>query len=429
MLVEAVPQAVSPTFATRSERVAAALADRPAGHSLPRPFYTDQEFYEVDIEQIWSKEWVFAGHSCEIPAPGDYFTMQVGPFGLIVVRGTDGVVRALHNVCRHRGFQVCSEPSGSKRRRFVCPYHQWSYDLDGTLAVARSMEPDFERSGYGLASAWCEDIGGMIFVCVADTAPDVAPMRAMIEPYLAPFDLRSAKVAFESTVVEAGNWKLVMENNRECFHCRTAHPELCASFPESPLHSGGGSDAELAEQQALVERCEALGLPSRYRSAVDFQYRVMRTSLLAPAVSMTPDGKRAVSHNLGALPDGNLGDVLCYHYPSLWSHFTADHAITFRMTPISVTETELRTCWLVPGDAVEGIDYDLANLTSVWLATNDQDRRLVEQTQRGVNSPAFRPGPYSATEEEGVIQFIDWYTKTIGERLAAADRLASDTDG
>jgi Rieske 2Fe-2S family protein len=280
------------------------------------------------------------------------------------------------------------------------------------------MDADFDRSGYGLASAWCEDIAGMLFVCVADSPPDVGPMRAMIEPYLAPFDLRSAKVAHQSTVIESGNWKLVMENNRECFHCRTAHPELCASFPEAPLHSGGGSPDELAEQAELVERCEALGLPSRFLITDDFQYRVARLPLLAPAVSMTPDGKPAVSKRFPALPDVYVGDMLCYHYPSLWSHFVADHALTFRLTPISATQTELRTTWLVPGDAVEGVDYDLDNLTSVWSATNDQDRRLVERTQVGVTSPAYRPGPYSPVEEEGVLQFIEWYTGVMSERLA-----------
>jgi len=249
----------------------------------------------------------------------------------------------------------------------------------------------------------------LVFVCVAETPPDFGPVRALVEPYLAPFDLARTRVAATSTVVENGNWKLVMENNRECFHCRSAHPELCVTFPEAPLHSGGGSGDDLAALERMVDECEAIGLPSRFVASPDLQYRAMRMPFLGDARSMTPTGEPAVAVRLGDLPERNIGDVLLYHYPSTWCHFTADHAVTFRLLPLTATTTELTTTWLVHEDAVEGVDYDLDWLTSVWLATNQQDAALVERTQRGVNSPAYRPGPYSPVEEEGVIQFIDWY--------------------
>jgi len=411
-----------PTETSGRRRLAETLASRPKAHSLPGRLYTDPDVLALEYEHLWHREWVFAGHECELAEPGSFLTLTVGSYPVLVVRGDDGELRALHNVCRHRGFVICDAASGAVRRRFVCPYHQWSYALDGSLAKARSMPDDFDASGYGLAAAHCAVVGGLVYVCVAADPPDFEPVRSMVEPYLAPFDLRDARVAFESTITEHGNWKLVMENNRECYHCRASHPELSVTFPEAPLHSGGGSDDELRRIAELVERCEADGLPSRFTIADDHQYRVMRMPFVGETRSMTLDGSPAVARTFGVLPSGNIGDVLLYHYPSTWNHFTADHAVTFRMLPTGPTATELRTTWLVPGGAAEGVDYDLRRLTEVWLATNAQDTALVERTQRGVGSPAYRPGPYAPTDEEGVIQFVDWYADTMGRRLEGDER-------
>ncbi len=389
------------------------LQGRKEAHSLPREFYTDLAVYQRDLERVWYRQWIFAGHIAEVQNPGDYLTVQIGEYNLLVVRGADGVIRALHNVCRHRGSILCDASHGSVRNRIVCPYHQWAYDLDGQLAKARKVESDFDPADHGLGVAACEVTGGMIFVCVADSPPDCAPVAELFGRYLAPFDPERMKVAHRSSFVEGGNWKLVMENNRECFHCKTAHPELCMTFPEAPLHSGGGSVDDLRTLEEMVEECEALGLPSQFVAAEDWEYRAMRMPLLGGATSMTLDGRPAVAKQFGELPNRDIGDVLLYHYPSTWNHYVADHAVTFRIIPRGPMQTELVTTWLVPIDAVEGVDYDVEALTNVWRATNAQDAELVERAQRGVSSPAYRPGPYSTDEEAGVIQFIDWYVATM----------------
>ena len=139
--------------------------------------------------------------------------------------------------------------------------------------------------------------------------------------------------------------------------------------------------------------------------------------LIEGAESYTMDGKVAVSRFLGRVSDKTAGTLLKFHYPTTWNHFLADHSIVFRVTPISPTETEVTTKWLVNKDAVEGQDYDLQRLTEVWTATNDEDRRVVEDNQQGINSPAYEPGPYSPTQEGGVISFVDWYRNTMGDRL------------
>ena len=190
--------------------------------------------------------------------------MTVGTSPLVVVRGHDGEIRALHNVCRHRGSIVCEATHGVARRRFVCPYHQWSYELDGRLAKARSIADDVDTGELGLARRAAAGRRADLRER-RRPPPDFGPLRELVEPYLGAFALESAKVAYETTAVEHGNWKLVLENNRECFHCRSAHPELCPTFPDGTQHSGTGTAEELRALVEFVDRCETLGLPSRFR--------------------------------------------------------------------------------------------------------------------------------------------------------------------
>ena len=312
---------------------------------------------------------------------------------------------------------MCDALKGNVKRRFVCPYHQWSYELDGSLARTRGMSDSFDPTQHGLKPVHAESVEGWIFVCVAEQAPDFGKFRAMVAPYLAPFDLTNTKVAYEQRIVERGNWKLVMENNRECYHCVGSHPELCRTFPDTPVHAGpDGPDASMLSD--FVSKWEALGFPGQYRIADDAQYRVMRLPFLEHARSMTLTGQPAVAKRLGRAPETeNIGDTLLFHFPSSWNHVTADHAISFRCLPLSANETELVTKWLVPKDAVEGVDYDLKTLTEVWEATNAQDASLVERNAEGIRSPAYEPGPYSTVHEAGVIQFVDWYCGSLEKRL------------
>ncbi|HEU4987469.1 MAG TPA: aromatic ring-hydroxylating dioxygenase subunit alpha [Rhizobiaceae bacterium] len=393
------------------------LRNRREGYSLEQPFYIDPDYFKLDLELIWYRDWLFVGHDCELPKPGGFFTVQVGAYPVVVVRDREGTIRAFHNSCRHRGSRVCTAEKGTSAR-LVCPYHQWTYDLDGRLVFARQMAEDFDTSQFGLKPVACESAGGYIFICLAEAPADFAPFRAMMEPYFLPHRLKEAKVAFESTIVEKGNWKLVWENNRECYHCAANHPELCKTFPEAPTITGVQSAESDPEMLAHWSKCEAAGLPSRFRIDEAGQYRATRAPLIGEAVSYTMSGKRAVKKGLSAsVTAERIGSLLLYHYPTTWNHILGDHAVTFRVLPISATETAVTTKWLVHKDAVEGVDYDLAELTHVWTETNDQDRRIVEENAFGIHSPAYEPGPYSEVHEGGVAQFVDWYCRFIEPRL------------
>jgi Rieske 2Fe-2S family protein len=402
------------------------LATRKPKHSLPRPFYTDPDIFRLDLERILYQSWLYAVPACDVPKPGNYVTYKVGLYSVIIVRGNDNVVRAFHNSCRHRGSTLCRDAKGSKPK-IVCPYHQWTYELDGRLLWARDMDADFDPAQHGLTPVHCRDVHGLVYICLADEAPAFDAFAEQAARYLAPHDLANSKIAHESTIVEKGNWKLVWENNRECYHCAGNHPSLTRTFPEDPKLSGGVGGEGLSDVlDRHVARCELIGAPSAFRIDPAGRWRFVRMPLLAKAESYTMDGKAAVARPNSSFPFKDAGTLLCFNYPSTWSHFLSDHAITFRVTPVSATETEVQTKWLVHKDAVEGVDYDLKRLTEVWVNTNDEDRVVVENNQEGILSPAYRPGPYSTVQESGVIQFVDWYVDTLGRSFADRALVAAE---
>ena len=404
-------------------KMAEQLDVRRPGFTLERPFYVDPDYYQLDLEAIWYRSWLFVGHACEIKKRGQWVTAQVGDYSIVVLRDGEGGVRAFHNSCRHRGSRICSAAKGSSVR-LVCPYHQWSYGLDGRLMKARRMGDDLDLSLYGLKPVHCEVLCGYIFVCFADQAPDFAPVRALLQPYLARHGLERTKVAAEVSIVEEANWKLVWENNRECYHCAGNHPELCRTFPEAPTVAGVSHSIDDPHIVDLWNRCEAAGLPSRYHLSDDGAYRAVRVPLLGQAVSYTMSGEAAVRQPLGDLGFDGIGALLLFHFPTIWNHVLADQTISFQLAPLGPRQTRLTTRWLVHEDAVEGIDYDLANLTEVWNATNDQDRRITEENQKGILSPAYEPGPYAPDDENGVAQFVEWYGAVMTQFLAVEfDRL------
>lgn len=394
------------------------LTGRDPNFSLEQKFYTDPDYYKLDLENIFYKDWLFVGHDCELPKTGSYMTVQIGAYPVIIVRDAQGGIRAFHNSCRHRGSRICSAEKGTAAK-LVCPYHQWTYELDGRLLFARQVGPDFKPADYGLKPVHCETVAGYIYICVAEEAPDFAAFRNLVEPYLAPHNIKDAKVAFESSIIEKGNWKLVWENNRECYHCAANHPELCRTYPEAPTATGVQGVMEDPEINQLWKSCASIGLPARFNISEDGRYRITRIPLLRDAVSYTMSGKAAVKKSLSDKVAGstNIGAMLLFNYPSTWNHLMADHAISFRVLPISAEETLVTTKWLVHKDAVEGVDYDLDELTHVWIQTNDQDRKIVEENAVGILSPAYQPGPYSVEHEGGVMQFLEWYTNTMTPRL------------
>lgn len=390
------------------------LATHRPGYSLAQPFYSNEEVFEAELKSIWHKQWIFAGLSCEIPDAGAWFKVDLGKASAVIVRGHDGAVRAFHNTCRHRGSRICLAEKG-RSRNLTCPYHQWTYDSQGKLIFAKEMGEGFDKGEHSLKSINVEEVGGYLFICLSDNPPPFEEFRTSVLPYLARHDLADAKVAFESTIIEKANWKLVIENNRECYHCGGSHPELLKTIAEVEDTSDPKcSPAYIEKAQNDEQRWNEQGLAYSLTKNVEQGWQIVRVPM-ARGLSFTMDGQPASSRLMGVLPDFDVGSVRLLHFPNTWNHALGDHALAFRVLPIDAQTTAVTTKWLVHKDAVEGQDYDLDKLTKVWSATNDQDRTLAENNQLGINSPGYQPGPYSDSFEYGVLAFIEWYLQAMRE--------------
>jgi Rieske 2Fe-2S family protein len=407
-----------PPSHTPSAGIAELVARRIPGLSLEAPFYTSPEVLEMDISEIFAKHWIFVATDAEIPVPGDYLTISVGPHSVILLRDDDEEISALHNVCRHRGARILSDPSGSVGN-LVCGYHHWTYGSDGALLHADSQPADFDKTRFGLRKVAVQSVAGLVFICLSTDPPeDFATYAGRIEPYLAPHQLRRTKVAAQEDLVEHGNWKLVMENNRECYHC-DGHPELsCSLFPTYGYDPDGlpprlrpAYDRYLAAEADLHRRSEVHNLP--YAQIQELRapgtgFRIQREPMDGAGESFSPDGTLLCRKLLGELTEPRLGRLSMHLQPNAWFHVLSDHAVTFSVLPLSPDKTLLRTTWLVHEDAVEGEDYDLEALKRVWQRTNEQDCSFVQRAQLGVTSPAYLQGPYAPNEYQ-VEDFISWY--------------------
>ena len=407
-----------PPSHTPSAGIAGLVARRIPGLSLEAPFYTSPEVLGMDTSEIFAKHWIFVATDAEVPEPGDYLTISVGPHSVILLRDDETELSALHNVCRHRGARILADPSGSVGN-LVCGYHHWTYGSDGALLHADSQPADFDKTAFGLRKVAVQSVSGLIFICLSDAPPeDFASYASRIEPYLAPHQLRRTKVAAQVDLVEHGNWKLVMENNRECYHC-DGHPELsCSLFPTYGYDPDGlpprlrpAHERYLAAEADLVLRCTANNLP--YAQIEELRapgtgFRIQREPMDGAGESFSPDGALLCRKLLGVLTEPRLGRLSMHLQPNAWFHVLSDHAVTFSVLPLAPDKTLLRTTWLVHEDAVEGEDYDLEALTRVWQRTNDQDGSFVQRAQLGVTSPAYLQGPYAPNEYQ-VEDFCSWY--------------------
>jgi glycine betaine catabolism A len=387
------------------------LRTRPREHSLPQAFYTDPELFRHDMAAIFHRHWICVGAEGEVRAPGQYITLSIGDSPIIVLRDQDGAVRAFHNTCRHRGSRILDAACGTAKG-LVCPYHRWTYRLDGSLAWAQYMPDGFDKSQHGLIPIHVRLLSGTIYVCLADDPPDFDAYAEGMAPLLAPHGLAEAKVALEERIVVRGNWKLMMENSRECYHCAAQHRPLMKYFLDI-------YDFKKPEDNALISafwrRMEGDGIPCQIAEGVD--HRATRLPFTNGAVSTTADGAPAVARRLGHVPHNDVGSLRWVHYPSVFNHALGDYAVMVRMLPLTPTTTEVCTKWLVHPEAAEGVDYDLPRLREIWSVTNDEDGALVERNQAGVNSMAYRPGPYSPELEAGVIKFVEWYCDKLARHL------------
>jgi Rieske 2Fe-2S family protein len=282
--------------------------------------------------------------------------------------------------------------------------------LDGRLRNARLMGEGFDTDEYRLRSAHLRELAGLIFVCLSPDPPDFDAVLEAIEPQLRPHGLEKAKIVARDHYEVKANWKVIIENNRECYHCRVSHPEFCMSNYDLGLPGDPRGDEEYdATLRHEYERWRGLGLaPREVRFPNGSWYRVSRYPLKEGFLTESLDG-RLVAPLLGDLIDPNAGSLRIITLPNLWAHANCDYAMTTRLIPSSPESTRIDVCFLVREDAAEGPDYDPERVAAVWRATSEQDWELCELNYAGIKFLAYEPGPLSKLTENSVEQFVRWY--------------------
>ncbi|MDB2547788.1 aromatic ring-hydroxylating dioxygenase subunit alpha [Porticoccaceae bacterium] len=397
--------------------MASAQLEKP-GFAINPYFYRSHVTYEAELEHIVFKSWLYAGHISQVAKNGDYFLFDVGEDSIIISRDNKGQIGAMHNICRHRGARVCEEPSGN-RKAFICPYHGWAYGNDGHLKSAREMDQleGFKCEDYALKKVRFVVFQGMIFINCDPNAPDfIAPLEN-ISRQLGASDLENAKVAERKTYRINANWKLVLENYLECYHCSSSHRQY------AKLHTlEAPSEKVKPINQAMWARAEELtgvaGIAEEYygyyndATAFGACSYTSRYALYEGFKTGSRDGQ-PVAPLMGNMQgyDGGAGDfqmgplTFMLNYP--------DHCVLYRFIPRNLTETDMEVVWYVNGDAVEGVDYEVEKVTWLWHHTSLEDEYIILRNNEGVNSRFFEPGPYHPEYEATLMEFISWYLKAL----------------
>jgi phenylpropionate dioxygenase-like ring-hydroxylating dioxygenase large terminal subunit len=391
-----------------------------AGYSFDQEYYVSDAVFQADMEQVIGRKWILAGHASQVPNKGDYFLFRIGVEQIIVIRENATSVRAFFNVCRHRGSTLCSANSGNAPR-LVCPYHAWTYGLDGKLIAARLMPDDFDKADNGLFACHIRVFHGLIFINMSESEPDDFDATfGDMGPILDYHGIADARIAHRGSYPTTANWKLVVENFFECYHCVPSHPEFCSMHAaESIVAVGAGPSSGPADAvagfmpklHAWEASAAALGRPI---GTIDESPASSHLRLLMQR--MNKDGFAAETQD-GAAPAPLMGkrssaDGGRMHLSfSPFSQIVADDhfAILFLFTPRAALQSDVEMIWLVDGRATpEEVDID----KMIWgyHATTTQDKKITEDNQAGIMSSHYRPGRYS--EQEGsVIKFQSWYLR------------------
>lgn len=347
--------------------------------TLDARWYCDPDVFAREDERIFARSWIVAGRIDEFAESGAFKTVEIAGESLIVVRGADRELRAFFNVCGHRGTRICQERAGRFGGSIRCPYHAWTYGLDGRLMAARYMDdtPDFDLEDYALPTAHVAEWGGFVFV---NLAPDARPFDDALAPLIGrftPWHLETLRIARTIEYDVAANWKLLFQNYSECYHCAVIHPQLERLSPwdsgRNDLHEGA-----------------VLGGYSRLRDGV------ARLATDAPA-------------DFAPLSDVRGDDLhRAYYYtifPTMLLSLQAEYAMAHLIRPLAVDRTRV-VCHLLfaPGEMARS-DFDASGVVAFWDTTNRQDWHVSELSQLGIASRAYRPGPYARSE--GLLDAFD----------------------
>ncbi len=354
--------------------------------TLDASWYTSPEIFAAERQRVFGREWLCVGREESLARAGDFFTVARAGESLIVTRDAADRVHAFFNVCRHRGTRICERDSGHFAGSIQCPYHGWTYGLDGALKVARNMAdvPNFERSEYPLKEVAVALWEGFVFVSL-DPRSEFADAFAPLIGRFARWNIGGLKTARSLTYDVACNWKLIFLNYSECYHCPLVHPQLDKL---SPSDSGRN---DLSEGPFLGGYSEM---------------RQEGTSLTVSGHSSRPP--------LGTVSGEELGRVYYYTiFPSFMLSTHPDYVMVHYVEPLAAGRTRVVCAFLFDPATMADPGFDPSDVVEFWDVTNRQDWHVNELTQLGLSSRAYSPGPYS--NAEGLLSAFDRHYRAVME--------------
>jgi phenylpropionate dioxygenase-like ring-hydroxylating dioxygenase large terminal subunit len=412
-----------PGAESQSDPVARALAKHRSGYSLPAELYLRSDVFELEFRLLLGRHWVALGHHSVIPKNGDYFVTEVAGESLIVVRDTHGQIQVLANVCSHRGSRLVDAACGAARA-FVCPYHAWTFGLDGKLLRASSGPSDL--AAHPVHRFPVRLVSGMIMTCLGSEPLDIDPATAAAGSYLDPHACAETVVAARASYPVQANWKLVLENFLECYHCPTAHPEYCRTNPNAYHFENGVRGQRFAAQVAqwwkeMQKIGHVFGVVDQdcldEKEGYEY-YTCTRLPLSVGYETATRDGKH-IAPLLGTLTRFDGGETFVGIGPYSYVFGYGDYAVLFRIIPRTPATSEMELTWLVAADCdISGDEDALDELKWLWHVTTEQDVVLTDRNSQGVSSRFYRPGPYGRGEA-ALTRWSDWYVATLRAGIKA----------
>jgi Rieske 2Fe-2S family protein len=360
---------------------------------LPAAWYHDPAHYRRELDAFWYRGWIAACREEEIPAAGDWVTVRIGTQSLVVLRNESGL-KAFHNTCRHRGSILCEKDSGKfTRSRIVCPYHAWTYDLDGHLVgTPRRMEtPDFDARDFPLFEVSVDAWGGFVFVNLA-RGKGTAGLQEKYRNY----NFQNLRIGKRVVVDVNANWKLLAENFAECFHCPRVHPELCRVV-------------------TAYQDAGAWGL--RNRSEDNPEYKPGAATLTLDGTARLPPFQKL---NQAERQTIYIAETVL---PNLFLNIQPDYVNSHLMFPTGPQSVRIVYDWLFEPRHLPLSDADLQHYVALWEVTNAQDARNCEWQQQGIHALPFEHGHY-VPQEFDAHRFAQWIRQGLSEKVASPQRRA-----
>ena len=378
-----------------------AAALKPFGESrmLPPGAYVDPAVFSWEQQNFFAGGWTCVGFSAELANPGDQRAESAGG-GVLLSRDADGVLHAFSNFCRHRGHELLPCGISAQRQSIVCPYHSWTYDLDGSLKTAKGFKgtPGFDERRWGLVELPVTEWHGLIFVDGSGRAGSLHDALADLDELVTPYEPERLVIAGRHNYDAASNWKILTENYHECYHCPMIHPELCKVSPPKSGENYQPSGAWVGGWMDLRDGMATMSLDG--------------TSLGVPLRGLDEQGLRTV--------------IYVNVFPNILLSLHPDYVMTHRLTPLAADRTMIECTWAFAPEALGRPDFDPGYAVEFWDITNKQDWGACESVQRGLSSPHAVAGPLSP-DEDAVYQFVTMVGRGYTGQSAWAPRAVAAT--